>query len=170
VTARRRSQVACAKGAWLTTVPTAAALGFDTVIGFTGSPSLAPVAMFSPSAYSTIEAGYAEFAARSTDPRRLRSVGSASPTRSIPRDSPTLVPSAPLEAIGNRPPSPHFVPPATSSWPDLDPVGFLSAFRDRIYHSTQGRGEAAHGPNGRLGSHLRGATPAGGLDSSPPAR
>ena len=46
-------------------------------------------------------------------------------------------------------------------WQDLDPVGFLWDFRDRIYHvdCKDTRKRMVNGRNGRLGSHLAWADP-----------
>ena len=64
------------------------------------------------------------------------------------------------EAFGlNWDPS-HFV------WQDLDPVGFLWDFRDRIYHvdCKDTKLQVGNGRNGRLGSHLAWADPRRGWD------
>jgi sugar phosphate isomerase/epimerase len=50
-------------------------------------------------------------------------------------------------------------------WQDLDPVGFLSDFRDRIYHvDCKESVKQFNGRNGRLGSHLAWADPRRGWD------
>ena len=51
-------------------------------------------------------------------------------------------------------------------WQDLDPVGFLWDFRDRIYHvdCKDAKRQVGNGRNGRLGSHLPWADPRRGWD------
>ena len=51
-------------------------------------------------------------------------------------------------------------------WQDLDPVGFLWDFRDRIYHvdCKDAKRQVGNGRNGRLGSHLAWADPRRGWD------
>lgn len=64
------------------------------------------------------------------------------------------------EAFGlNWDPS-HFV------WQDLDPVGFLWDFQDRIYHvdCKDAKRQVGNGRNGRMGSHLAWADPRRGWD------
>ena len=56
--------------------------------------------------------------------------------------------------------SSHFV------WQDLDPVGFIWDFRDRIYHvdCKDAKRQTGNGRNGRMGSHLAWADPRRGWD------
>ena len=51
-------------------------------------------------------------------------------------------------------------------WQDLDPVGFLWDFKDRIYHvdCKDAKKQVGNGRNGRLGSHLPWADPRRGWD------
>ena len=51
-------------------------------------------------------------------------------------------------------------------WQDLDPVGFLWDFKDRIYHvdCKDAKRQVGNGRNGRLGSHLPWADPRRGWD------
>ncbi|MGH3714358.1 MAG: sugar phosphate isomerase/epimerase family protein [Micromonosporaceae bacterium] len=141
------------------TAQAAAALGVDTVVGFTGSAIWHTVAMFPPVPESTIEAGYRDFADRWNpiidvfDSVGVRFAHEVHPSE-IAYDYWTTVRT--LEAIGRRPgfglnwdPS-HFV------WQDLDPVGFLLDFADRIYHvdCKDAKRRVGNGRNGRLGSHL----------------
>ena len=63
---------------------------------------------------------------------------------------------ATLEAIGHRPAFGLNWDPSHFVWQDLDPVGFLWDFRDRIYHvdCKDAKRRVGNGRNGRLGSHL----------------
>jgi len=60
-----------------------------------------------------------------------------------------------LDAVGNRPGFGLNFDPSHFMWQDLDPVGFISEFRDRIYnvHCKESKRQL-NGRNGRLGSHL----------------
>ena len=65
-----------------------------------------------------------------------------------------------LEAIGHREGFGLNFDPSHFVWQDLDPVGFLADFRDRIYHvHVKESVTALDGRNGRLGSHRRGGVP-----------
>jgi sugar phosphate isomerase/epimerase len=60
-----------------------------------------------------------------------------------------------LDAIGNRPGFGLNFDPSHFMWQDLDPVGFLFDFKDRIYHvHCKESKRQLNGRNGRLGSHL----------------
>jgi sugar phosphate isomerase/epimerase len=61
-----------------------------------------------------------------------------------------------LEAIGHREAFGLNWDPSHFVWQDLDPVGFLWDFRDRIYHvdCKDAKRRVGNGRNGRLGSHL----------------
>ena len=151
------------------TARAAAALGVETVVGFTGSSIWHTVAMFPPVPESMIERGYADFARPlEPDPRRVRRRGRPVRARGAPeRDRLRLLDGAPRAwtrsdhrpAFGlNFDPS-HFV------WQDLDPVGFLGDFRDRIYHvDCKEARKRLDGRNGRLGSHLPWGDPRRGWD------
>jgi hypothetical protein len=76
---------------------------------------------------------------------------------------------ATLDAIGHRPGFGLNFDPSHMVWQDLDYVGFLSDFKDRIYHvdckDTKVRmHNGRNGRNGRLGSHLPWADPRRGWD------
>ena len=91
----------------------------------------------------------------------------ASPTRCTPPRSPTTTgpPSRALEAIGHREAFGLNWDPSHFVWQDLDPVGFLWDFQDRIYHvdCKDAKKQVGNGRNGRLGSHLAWADPRRGL-------
>ena len=126
--------------------------------------------MFPPVPQDLIDAGYQDFADRWNpildvfDER-----GRAVRPRGAPvRDRVRLLDDRArrCEAIGHRrafglnwDPS-HFV------WQDLDPVGFLWDFKDRIYHvdCKDAKRQVGNGRNGRMGSHLAWADPRRGWD------
>jgi sugar phosphate isomerase/epimerase len=137
----------------------AARLGVDTVIGFTGSAIWKYVAMFPPVSQETIDAGYADFADRWNpvldvfDEVGVRFAHEVHPSE-IAYDYWTTVRT--LEAIGHREAFGLNWDPSHMVWQELDPVGFLWDFRDRIYHvdCKDTRMRTGNGRNGRLGSHL----------------
>ena len=73
---------------------------------------------------------------------------------------------AALEALGHRPAFGLNWDPSHFVWQDLDPVGFLWDFRDRIYHvdCKDAKRQTGNGRNGRMGSHLAWADPRRGWD------
>ncbi len=103
------------------------------------------------------------------DPRRLRQRGRAVRPRGAPvRDRLRLLDhgrarsrrSATARRSASTGTRRHFV------WQDLDPVGFLWDFKDRIYHvdCKDAKKQVGNGRNGRLGSHLAWADPRRGWD------
>ncbi len=150
------------------TARAAAALGVRTVIGFTGSSIWHTVAMFPPVPPSMIERGYADFADRWNpildvfDEVGVRFAHEVHPSE-IAYDYWTTVRT--LEAIGHREAFGLNFDPSHFVWQDLDPVGFLWDFRDRIYHvDCKESVKQLNGRNGRLGSHLAWADPRRGWD------
>ena len=151
------------------TARAAARLGVRTVIGFTGSAIWKTVAMFPPVPASMIEAGYADFAARWNpildvfDEVGVRFAHEVHPSE-IAYDYWTTVRT--LEAIDHRPAFGLNWDPSHFVWQDLDPVGFLWDFRDRIYHvdCKDVKRRVGNGRNGRLSSHLPWADPRRGWD------
>jgi sugar phosphate isomerase/epimerase len=70
-----------------------------------------------------------------------------------------------LDALGNRPAFGLNWDPSHFVWQDLDPVGFILDFADRIYHvDCKDTKKRFDGRNGRLGSHLAWADPRRGWD------
>lgn len=150
------------------TARAAARLGVPTVVGFTGSPIWHLLAMFPPVPAAMIERGYAEFAERFTpildvfDEVGVRFAHEVHPSE-IAYDYWSTVRT--LEALGNRPAFGLNFDPSHFVWQDLDPVGFLSDFRDRIYHvDCKEAAVRLDGRNGRLGSHLPWGDPRRGWD------
>ena len=119
------------------TARTAARLGVDTVVGFTGSSIWKYVAMFPPASQALIDAGYQDFADRWNpildvfDEVGVRFAHEVHPSE-IAYDYYTT--ERTLEAIGHRPAFGLNWDPSHFVWQDLDPVMFMSDFRDRIYH------------------------------------
>ncbi len=73
---------------------------------------------------------------------------------------------AALEAVGHREAFGLNWDPSHFVWQDLDPVGFLWDFQDRIYHvdCKDAKRQVGNGRNGRMGSHLAWADPRRGWD------
>ncbi|WP_062288769.1 sugar phosphate isomerase/epimerase family protein [Demequina phytophila] len=144
-------------------------LGVDTVVGFTGSAIWKYVAMFPPVSQEVIDAGYQDFADRWNpildvfDEEGVRFAHEVHPSE-IAYDYWTTVRT--LEAIGHRPAFGLNWDPSHMVWQDLDPVGFLIDFADRIYHvdCKDTRKRMVNGRNGRLGSHLAWADARRGWD------
>ena len=143
-------------------------LGVDTVIGFTGSSIWHTVAMFPPVPPSMIEGGYQDFADRWNpildvfDEVGVRFAHEVHPSE-IAYDYWTTVRT--LEAIDHRPAFGLNFDPSHFVWQDLDPVGFLWDFKDRIYHvDCKESVKQFNGRNGRLGSHLPWGDPRRGWD------
>lgn len=150
------------------TARAAAKLGVDVVIGFTGSSIWHVLAMFPPVPPSMIEAGYQDFADRWNpildvfDEVGVRFAHEVHPSE-IAYDYWTT--KRTLEAIDHRPAFGLNFDPSHFIWQDLDPVGFLWDFKDRIYHvDCKESIKQLNGRNGRLGSHLPWADPRRGWD------
>src|ERR1700754_2279547 len=150
------------------TARAAALLGVSTVVGFTGSSIWHTVAMFPPVPQSMIDRGYEDFAARwhpildVFDDAGVRFAHEVHPSE-IAYDYWTTVRT--LEAIGHRPAFGLNFDPSHFVWQDLDPVGFLWDFKDRIYHvDCKEARKRLDGRNGRLGSHLPWGDPRRGWD------
>ncbi|WP_148572502.1 sugar phosphate isomerase/epimerase family protein [Nocardioides caldifontis] len=134
-------------------------LGVDTVVGFTGSSIWQYVAMFPPVPAATIDAGYQDFADRWNpildvfDECGVRFAHEVHPSE-IAYDYWSTVRT--LEAIGHRPAFGLNWDPSHMVWQEIDPVGFITDFADRIYHvdCKDVRMRTGNGRNGRLSSHL----------------
>lgn len=150
------------------TARAAAALGVDTVVGFTGSSIWHLVAMFPPVPERMVERGFEDFAERWNpildvfDAEGVRFAHEVHPSE-IAYDYWTT--HRALEAVGHRPAFGLNFDPSHFVWQDLDPVGFLWDFRDRIYHvDCKEARKRLDGRNGRLGSHLPWGDPRRGWD------
>ncbi|GGR51209.1 xylose isomerase [Actinoplanes ianthinogenes] len=141
------------------TARTAARLGVDTVVGFTGSAIWKYVAMFPPVSQDAIDAGYQDFADRWNpildvfDEVGVRFAHEVHPSE-IAYDYWTT--RRALDAIGHRPAFGLNWDPSHFVWQDLDPADFILEFADRIYHvdCKDVKLAVGNGRNGRLGSHL----------------
>ena len=151
------------------TARAAAKLGVDVVIGFTGSKIWHTVAMFPPVPAAVVEDGYRDFADRWNpildvfDEVGVRFAHEVHPSE-IAYDYWTT--RAALDAVGNRPAFGLNWDPSHMMWQDLDPVGFILDFPDRIYHvdCKDAKVSTGDGRRGRLGSHLPWADPRRGWD------
>jgi sugar phosphate isomerase/epimerase len=151
------------------TARTAARLGVKTVVGFTGSANWKYIAMFPPVSPALIEAGFQDFADRWNpildvfDEVGVRFAHEVHPSE-IAYDYWSTV--ATLEAIGHREAFGLNWDPSHFVWQNLDPVGFMWDFRDRIYHvdCKDAKLNIGNGRNGILGSHLPWADPKRGWD------
>ncbi|WP_426005749.1 sugar phosphate isomerase/epimerase family protein [Paenarthrobacter sp. NyZ202] len=147
----------------------AAKLGVKTVTGFTGSAIWKYVAMFPPASEKMIDAGYQDFADRWNpildvfDEVGVRFAHEVHPSE-IAYDYWTT--QRALEAIGHREAFGLNWDPSHMVWQDIDPVGFLWDFKERIYHvhCKDTKKRLSNGRNGRLSSHLAWADPRRGWD------
>ena len=147
----------------------AAKLGVKTVTGFTGSSIWKYVAMFPPASEKMVDAGYQDFADRWNpildvfDECGVRFAHEVHPSE-IAYDYWTT--QRALEAIGHREAFGLNWDPSHMVWQDIDPVGFLWDFKDRIYHvhCKDTKKRLSNGRNGRLSSHLPWADPRRGWD------
>ncbi|PPG30262.1 AP endonuclease, partial [Pseudoclavibacter sp. RFBG4] len=147
----------------------AAALGVKTVTGFTGSSIWKYVAMFPPATEAMVDAGYQDFADRWNpildvfEEVGVRFAHEVHPSE-IAYDYWTT--KRALEAIGHRESFGLNWDPSHMVWQDIDPVGFLWDFQDRIYHvhCKDTKKRLSNGRNGRLSSHLPWADPRRGWD------
>jgi sugar phosphate isomerase/epimerase len=151
------------------TARTAARLGVDTVVGFTGSAVWKYVAMFPPATQNLIDAGYRDFADRWNpildvfDEVGVRFAHEVHPSE-IAYDYYTT--ERTLEAVGRRPAFGLNWDPSHFIWQGLDPVMFLWDFKDRIFHvdCKDAKLRTGNGRRGVLGSHLAWADPRRGWD------
>ncbi|WP_181133436.1 sugar phosphate isomerase/epimerase [Rathayibacter sp. AY2B7] len=144
-------------------------LGVDVVVGFTGSKIWPYVAQFPPVPASVIDEGYEDFATRwnpildEFDANGVVYAHEVHPSE-IAYDYWSSVRT--LEAIGHRPAFGFNWDPSHMMWQDIDPVGFIVDFKDRIYHvdCKDTRLRPKNGRAGVLGSHLRWGDPRRGWD------
>ncbi len=148
---------------------TAARLGVQTVVGFTGSSIWKYVAMFPPASPAMVDAGYQDFADRWNpildvfDEVGVRFAHEVHPSE-IAYDYYTT--QRALAAIDHRPAFGLNWDPSHMVWQQIDPVQFIWDFRDRIYHvdCKDTKVARADGRRGVLGSHLSWADPRRGWD------
>lgn len=149
------------------TARTAARLGVTTVVGFTGSSIWKYVAMFPPVSDNLIAAGWEDFKARWNPildvfaDCRVRFAAEVHPSE-LAYDYWTA--KKMLQVI-DRPELGINWDPSHMVWQDIDPVGFLYDFADKIYHvHAKDSKKNSNGRNGRLSSHLPWADPRRGWD------
>ena len=148
---------------------TAARLGVQTVVGFTGSAIWKYVAMFPPASTEMVAAGYQDFATRWNpildvfDDVGVRFAHEVHPSE-IAYDYHSTVRT--MEAIGHREAFGINWDPSHMVWQNIDPVQFIWDFRDRIYHvdCKDTKVRPRDGRRGVLGSHLPWADPRRGWD------
>lgn len=134
-------------------------LGVDVVTGFTGSKIWRYVAMYPPVPQTTIDDGYEDFARRWNpilevfDGEGVRFALEVHPGE-IAYDYWTT--RRALDAVEHRDAFGINWDPSHMMWQDIDPVGFIRDFADRIYHvdCKDTRLRRPDGRYGRLGSHL----------------
>ena len=140
------------------TARAAARLGVDRVTGFTGSPIWHLIYSFPPNDFEEIARGYAEFAERWNpiidvfDEEGVRFCLEVHPTE-IAYDIVTT--RSALDAIGHREGFGINFDPSHLVHQFIDPVAFIEAFADRIYHvHVKDSKLYLNGRNSILGSHL----------------
>ncbi|MFK4483989.1 MULTISPECIES: sugar phosphate isomerase/epimerase family protein [unclassified Curtobacterium] len=150
------------------TARAAAALGADTVTGFSGSSIWKTVAGFPPVPPSMIDAGYQDFHDRWSpiidvfEEVGVRFALEVHPSE-IAYDYWTA--ERTLELFADRPAFGFNFDPSHFVWQDLDPAAFLLDFADRVYHvHCKESVKQLDGRNGRLGSHLPWGDPRRGWD------
>jgi sugar phosphate isomerase/epimerase len=139
-------------------------LGVDVVTGFTGSKIWRYVAMYPPVSQTVIDDGYEDFARRWNpildvfDSEGVRFALEVHPSE-IAYDYYTTVRA--LDAVDHREAFGINWDPSHMLWQDIDPVGFIADFADRIYHvdCKDTRIRRQDGRVGRLGSHLPWGSP-----------
>lgn len=140
------------------TAQAAARLGVKVVNGFTGSSIWHKLYFFPPTSAADVDAGYRDFAERwnpifdAFDAAGVRFALEVHPTE-IAYDVPTM--RRAIEAVGGRKAFGVNFDPSHLHWQGVDPVKFILAFGDRIYHCHVK--DAANTPDGEgsvVGSHL----------------
>lgn len=144
-------------------------LGVDTVVGFTGSAIWPYVAMFPPVSEAVIDQGFADFAARWNP---ILDVFDACGIRYAHEVHPGEIAydywssQRALEALEYRQAFGFNWDPSHMMWQNIDPVGFITDFAERIYHvdCKDTRIRPRNGRAGVLGSHLPWGDPRRGWD------
>jgi sugar phosphate isomerase/epimerase len=140
------------------TARAAARFGVKVVNGFTGSKIWHVLAMFPPVPPAMIEDGYKDFADRWNpilDVFDQEGVKFALEVHQGEIAYDYWTTQRALEAIRHRPAFGINFDPSHLNWQMVDPVAFLYAYRDRIYHAHVKESlRVLDGRNGILGSHL----------------
>jgi len=150
------------------TAKAAANMGVKVVNGFTGSSIWHMLYSFPPVSEEMIEAGYRQFAKLWNpildvfDKYGIKFALEVHPTE-IAFD--IITARRALVAIGNRKTFGFNFDPSHLHWQGIDPVKFLKAFPDRIYHvHMKDCAVTLDGESSILGSHLNFGTPGRGWD------
>ena len=150
------------------TAKAAANLGVKVVNGFTGSSIWHMLYSFPPASDQMIEDGFTQFANLWNpildvfDEVGVRFALEVHPTE-IAFD--TLTARRALDAIGHRKAFGFNFDPSHLQWQGVDPVRFLKAFPDRIYHvHMKDAAVTLDGESGILASHLNFGSPGRGWD------
>ncbi len=156
------------------TARAAAKFGVKVVNGFTGSPIWHLIYRFPPTSDAMVDAGYADFAARWNpildvfDQVGVRFALEAHPSE-IAYDIVTAQKT--LAALGSRPAFGFNFDPSHFIHQMFNPVEFINAFPDRIYHvHVKDSKVRLDGRSSILGSHLNFGDPRRGWDFVSPGR
>jgi len=156
------------------TARAAARLGVSVVNGFTGSSIWHALYFFPPTSDADVDAGFADFAARwnpildAFDKDGVRFALEVHPSE-IAYDLHTA--RRALEALNHRKAFGFNFDPSHLQWQFVDPVAFIRAFPDRIYHChIKDAARTLNGESGILGSHLSFGDPRRGWDFRSPGR
>lgn len=156
------------------TARAASNMGVEVVNGFTGSSIWHMLYSFPPASAEMIDAGFADFARRWNpildvfDECGVRFALEVHPTE-IAYDLHTA--RRALKAIDNRPAFGFNFDPSHLVWQMVDPVRFIQAFPDRIYHvHVKDAILTLDGESGILASHLNFGVPGRGWDFRTPGR
>lgn len=148
--------------------------GVGVVNGFTGSSIWHLLYSFPPVPESMIEEGYRQFAERWNP---ILDVFGECGVRFALEVHPTeiafdlVTARRALEAVGNREEFGFNFDPSHLHWQGIDPVEFIRAFPDRIYHMhVKDAIVTLNGRSGILGSHLNFGDPRRGWDFRSPGR
>ena len=154
--------------AMIDTAKTAANMGVNVVNGFTGSSIWHLLYSFPPVSEEMVEKGFADFAKLwnpildEFDKHGVRFALEVHPTE-IAYD--ILTARRALAAIDNREAFGFNFDPSHLQWQMVDPVAFLRAFPDRIYHvHMKDAAVTLDGESSILSSHLNFGTPGRGWD------
>ena len=149
-------------------------LGIDIVAGFTGSSIWPLVYSFPPVSDAQIAAGFALLAERWNpilDVFKQEGVKFALEVHPGEIAFDLYSAEAALEALGRRPEFGFNFDPSHLLWQFVDPVAFLRAFPDRIYHvHVKDAARTLDGKTGILGSHLNFGDARRGWDFRSPGR
>ncbi len=147
-------------------------LGVKVVTGFTGSPIWHLIYSFPPVGPNDIENGYKYFAEKFNpimDEYEKYGIKFALEVHPTEIAFDTYTARMALDAIGNRPEFGFNFDPSHLIWQGVDPVKFIKAFPDRIYHChMKDAAVTLDGESGILSSHINFGDPRRGWDFRSP--